>query len=250
MYCNLPCGRDSIQEIDAAVGAIMKAVKDQGALDNTIVWFTSDNGPRGGPVGTNQIGNSGPFRGFKGTIFEGGWRVPSIVYWHKKIPRKKVMEITSSLDIYNTLMRLSGSREIGENDGLDISHLLLNSSDSKENRPERSVFLYYFRDSQSGRSSAVRHQQYKLITQTDLTPLPKPLLYNLELDPGEAVDLYDVGEFRKVRDDILALKEAEEAAVVWSRKVVLAKDPSAMPCCSPGCHSKTHLLPLRNCCRC
>ena len=201
-------------------------------------------------MGTHQIGNSGPFRGFKGTIFEGGWRVPSIVYWHKKILRKKVMEMTSSLDIYNTLLRLSGARALGDNDGLDISHLLLNSSDSKKERAERELFLYYFRDSQSGRSSALRHKQYKLITQADLQPLTKPQLYNLELDPGEVVDLYDVGEFRKIRDDILALKETEERAVVWSRKIILDQDPAAMPCCFPSCHGKTHLAPLRNCCRC
>ena len=81
-------------------------MKDAGAYNNTLIWFTSDNGPRGAPVGTRQIGNPGPFRGYKGEIFEGGWRVPSVVSWPGRIGRKKVEEVTASLDVFNTLLSL------------------------------------------------------------------------------------------------------------------------------------------------
>ena len=143
---------------------------------------------------------------------------------------------------------LSGAQTLPDNDGQDISALLLSNRTKAARVQEREVFLYYFRDSKEGRSSAIRHRQYKLITEVGMQPLQKPQLYDLELDPREAVDLYDHPEFRRVRDTITALKEKAERRVKWRRKIVTDSDPAAMPCCQTGCYDNRQIL--RNCCRC
>lgn len=97
---------DVVQQMDHAVGLVMKALKEKGLLDNTIVVFSSDNGNIN--LGDNQaIGfrTNGPFNGNKGDIWEGGHRVPFIVSWPGHIPEGKTCDkFISLIDLYRTFL--------------------------------------------------------------------------------------------------------------------------------------------------
>ena len=77
---------DVIQELDWSIGEMMKALKEAGIADNTVVFFTSDNGPT-----ANRYAK--PFRGTKYVTFEGGHRVPFILHWPTKIKQGRVLDV-------------------------------------------------------------------------------------------------------------------------------------------------------------
>lgn len=95
---------DCIVEMDDIFGRLMKALEDSGQLENTIVFFTSDNGPEGevSPYGRT------PFRGYKGTTWEGGVRVPTFVYWKGMIGPRRSEGLFDLSDIFPTALSLAG----------------------------------------------------------------------------------------------------------------------------------------------
>ncbi|PWJ57303.1 arylsulfatase A-like enzyme [Dyadobacter jejuensis] len=171
---------DVIMELDWSVGEIVKTLKEQNIYDNTIFIFTSDNGP--------QIGSAKPLRGKKAQTWDGGQRVPAIVVWPDNIPKGIVSnEFTTSLDLFPTLAKLSGSRLPHDLklDGLDISNYLLHPESIK--LPERPFYFY----ARNGDLEAIRMGKWKLHIEKSLGwPLDKngafPVsLYNLDVDIGE-----------------------------------------------------------------
>lgn len=91
----------SISSIDEQIGRLRNKLKELGIADNTIVWFCSDNGPSY----VHDYNSAGPYRGKKGTLYEGGIRVPSIVEWPKKIPAAQIVNApVSTSDFYPTLL--------------------------------------------------------------------------------------------------------------------------------------------------
>src|SRR2546427_4752588 len=103
---------DAINELDAHVGALLKKVDDLGIADNTIVIFTSDNGAE---IFSWPDGGNHPFRGEKGTTFEGGFRVPMVIKWPGTIrPGTIVNEIFASEDWMPTLLAGAGDPEVKE----------------------------------------------------------------------------------------------------------------------------------------
>ncbi|HTN74284.1 MAG TPA: sulfatase, partial [Pirellulaceae bacterium] len=121
---------DVILELDWSVGEIRKAVEQHGLADNTIILFTSDNGPWL-PYG-NHAGSAAPLREGKGTTWEGGQREPFIAYWPKKIPADRVCDqFCTSMDLLPTLVKLAGA-ELPKNkiDGYDIRPILLNEANA------------------------------------------------------------------------------------------------------------------------
>jgi arylsulfatase len=95
---------DCMVEIDDYFGRIMQALQESGQLENTLVLFTSDNGPEGEvpPYGRT------PFRGYKGTTWEGGVRVPTFVYWKGVIQPRKSEGLFDLADIFPTALSLAG----------------------------------------------------------------------------------------------------------------------------------------------
>ncbi|HJN13035.1 MAG TPA: sulfatase [Pirellulaceae bacterium] len=99
---------DVIMEIDSSVGQIRATLEELGIADNTLIVFTSDNGPWL-PYGIDG-GSPGPLRGGKGSEFEGGMRVPGIFWWPKKIPAgRRTSEIASNMDLLPTFAELAGA---------------------------------------------------------------------------------------------------------------------------------------------
>ena len=242
---------DAIAEMDAAVGDLIKHLRAQNVLNNTIVWFTSDNGPRKGTAGTLQLGSSGTFRGGKGEIFEGGFRVPSVVWWKDKISGgKQTPSLFSSLDIYKTLLSMVGFETKFGDDGLDLSAQVLDTATKKAKRAKvRENFLYFFRGEPFGQASAMRHKEYKLITQVGTKVLEKPMLFNVELDPGESVDLFGRAEFQPITQKMIKLKKALEKEVRWRESVTQRNSPKVMPCCKNSC-METKYVNTKVCCVC
>jgi arylsulfatase A-like enzyme len=114
---------DVIEQLDATVGDLMRGLREQGLDQNTLVIFMSDNGPVVPPKGP---GSAGPFSGGKFSCEEGGVRVPAIMRWPARIrPGRVVTEPASSLDLFPTLVALTGAtRPARHYDGQDISRLV------------------------------------------------------------------------------------------------------------------------------
>ncbi len=180
-----------VESIDDGVGEIMKALQREGLAENTIVVFTSDNGGLGldelGPTPTSML----PLRKWKGHIYEGGIRVPTIVSWPAKIAPGSVSDhYFTSTDWLPTFCEITGITNLPENvDGVSILPLLNNpNAEGYFNRP---VFWHYPHFSnQLGRpAGAVRLGNYKLV---ELYESGKLELYNLSEDISEDNDLSGV----------------------------------------------------------
>jgi len=147
---------DAIMEIDWAVGEILGALKKNGVDENTLVIFSTDNGPW--LSYGNHAGSVGPLREGKGTAFDGGQRVPFIARWPGKIPADSVCpEPAMTIDLLPTLAKLTGGK-LPEHkiDGLDIWPLL--AGDSSAKNPHEAYYFYYG----ANELQAVRSGDWKL----------------------------------------------------------------------------------------
>jgi arylsulfatase A len=181
---------DVIEEIDWSVGEVVKALKKNGLEENTLVVFTSDNGPW--IIFDVEGGSAGPLRQGKGTTFEGGQRVPTVAYWPGKIKAGTVYEdLASQLDLYPTIISLTGSQKTQTKkplDGEDLSPVLFGTGKRKGQE-----FAYY----SNGIIEAFRKGDWKIrLPQSDvklsgftIVPATDTLLFNLKTDIGEKNNL-------------------------------------------------------------
>jgi len=184
---------DVIEEIDWSVGQVMKTIKELGLDEKTLVIFTSDNGP--------ATGSAGPFRGKKGSNFEGGVREPCIMRWPGKIPAgTECNQIAGNIDVLPTLAAISGAKLDPKQiiDGKDISTLMF---DDKAG-PVRDVHLYCTANL-GNPVQAIRMGEWKLfLPASDDGGAAKKkkekgnaaeanMLFNLEKDRGETTDVFD-----------------------------------------------------------
>ncbi len=141
---------DVIMEIDWSVGQILQALQEQGIDDNTLVIFTSDNGPW--LSYGNHSGIAGLLREGKGTTWEGGVRVPFIARWPGRIPADKSQpEPAMTIDLLPTVSRLTGAKlPAGKLDGKDITPLLMNEAGAKS--PHDAYYFYWNNELQGVRS--------------------------------------------------------------------------------------------------
>jgi arylsulfatase A-like enzyme len=162
--------KDMMECMDAEIGRLLKAVKDLGMDENTLVIFCSDNG------GTGQYGSSNaPFRGTKNTFYEGGHRSPAIIRWAGKIKAGQVLANPAmTMDFMPTFLALNNVNHKVLLDGVDLSPLLFEGKDL-EARP----LLW-----KKGNDFAVRIGPWKLLNHKG-----KKMLFNLENDPSEKKDL-------------------------------------------------------------
>lgn len=125
----------SVSDLDTQVGRLMAFLDEAGLSDNTLVLFSSDNGPEDihiGNAGHSGIGSAGPFRGRKRSLYEGGIRVPGIVRWPGRVPSARIENtaVVSGVDLLPTLCRLAGAQVPASHalDGEDCSDVLLGAS--------------------------------------------------------------------------------------------------------------------------
>jgi len=171
---------DAAEEIDWSTGQILDTLKRLGLDDNTIVLFTSDNGPW--LVKKEDGGCALPLRDGKGTTYDGGVRVPCVVRWPGKIPAGTVCaEMATAMDILPTFSRLAGASVPTDRtiDGRDIWPLMSGAEGASS--PHEALFFY-----RANRLQALRSGKWKLILPQDGSPTA---LYDLEADIGESKDV-------------------------------------------------------------
>jgi arylsulfatase len=176
---------DVIEELDWNTGRLIDALKELGLAENTIVLFTSDNGPW--LVKKEMAGSAGPLRGGKMTAWEGGFRTPGI-FWGGRIPGgRESSEIVASIDLMPTFAKMAGAAVPTDRviDGCDQGAFLTGAS----NKSARDTFLFYTQD----KLRAVRQGRWKLFVGKGAdsnSPEPdKVELYDLEADTGETTNV-------------------------------------------------------------
>ena len=197
-----------VESMDDGVGRIMESLKQQGLLKNTLVIFASDNGgvglPELGPIPTQNDS----LRKWKGHVYEGGIRIPTIMYWEGKILPKQVNDhYFINTDYTATILDLLGQKSPELSDGISIWPIVNTPSAKDQSRP---LFWHYPHFSnQLGRpAGAVRLGDWKLV---DNFELGKVELYNLKEDVGERHDV--ANEFPAKRDELHRL------LINWRQKV-------------------------------
>lgn len=186
---------DAVEEIDWSAGRIRDALERNGIADNTLVIFSSDNGPWQ-RISTTGAGSAGMLRGSKGTTYEGGMRVPGIFWWPGHIAPGTVSDMGTTLDVYATVLSLAGVERPPASDGMDLGATLRSGAPGP-----RSELAYY----SQGVLTAYRKGRYKLFLANGLSrePLDKVELYDLREDISEQVDIAEA------RPEIVAeLREA------------------------------------------
>jgi len=178
---------DTVEEIDHGVGMILDTLRDEGLEKDTVVVFSSDNGPW--LAFKSHGGSSGPLRAGKGTTFEGGQRVPTL-FWGPGYVKPGVVDgMGSAIDLLETFAALADAEAPLDRkmDGYDLSKTLAGEAESP-----RKVFHYWTR----AKLHAVRSGPWKLhvlqrepVNYGRLAPMDGPELYNLESDISEAYDV-------------------------------------------------------------
>jgi N-acetylgalactosamine-6-sulfatase len=216
----------AVTEMDRQFGRVLDRLAALGLAGNTIVLFSSDNGPENihqREAGISGVGSPGPFRGHKASIYEGGIRLPFIVRWPGHVPARRVEDnaVLAGVDLFPTLCRLAGVEVSGplkqELDGEDVGGILLGATRPRtrplfwENR-----FWYYEGSGTSiinkSPQLAIRQGPWKLLMNPDGSRVE---LYNLPQDPSE-VDNKAVANPRIIEElskKLLAWKKSMPAGV-------------------------------------
>ena len=229
---------DVVRELDASVGAVLDTLSDCGLTEKTLVLFSSDNGPWFG-------GSTGGLRGMKGSTWEGGSRVPGIFWWPGTLPKGRVVtEPCGTIDVMPTVCGLAGiESKAFEVDGYDIFPLLSGTGQG----PDRAIYSWQSTKLFAVRKGPWKLHTWKPNARprgnpddewddprgpdgtTLIAPLeqyqpwqyPSPeetetgvaaaegLLFNLESDPGEQIDV--AADHPEVVAELLALAQRESA---------------------------------------
>jgi len=198
---------DVIEEIDWSVGEVMKTVESLGIDDNTLIVFTSDNGPW--LLFRSHGGSAGPLRAGKGTHFEGGQRVPTFFWGPNFVSPGVVHDMGSTIDLMATFASIANVSlpQDRKMDGYDLSRVLAGQKFS----PRKEFFYWGY-----GELAGVRAGKYKLhikevepVVYWNKVEMDRPKLYDLETDIGEKFDLYEampdkVKELQMMIEDHLA----------------------------------------------
>lgn len=187
-----------VSAVDDGVGLLLNKLKELKLEDNTIIFFLSDNG---GPEKKNASDN-GPLRDGKGSIYEGGWRVPFAMQWTKKIKPGVYDYPVNSLDIFGTISALSGSPTKNPLDGVNLIPYITGEI---KKAPHKTVNLRKF----DAKQHAIRLGNYKLVTREN----------------GEEKELYDlkddIGEKNNIAEKYPEkVKEIDAIRVQWDSELI------------------------------
>lgn len=226
---------DTIEEIDWSTGQILDKLKELNLDNNTLVIFTSDNGPwiettrsmkpNGKPfIPRDHSGSAAPLRGYKMSTWDGGSKVPFVARWPKNIPAgSESSEILSTMDLYPTFAKLAKAELPADRtlDGHDATDFLL----GKTKTSPRNDYFYYTGCLLTG----VRLDQWKLVLPRKANPqstgwwgrlieeIKETELYNLDTDPGETTNVAE--QHPEVVEKLMA-KIAEGRAELGDHDVV------------------------------
>lgn len=202
--------------LDQQVGEIVAKVKALGLEENTIIIFSSDNGPHlEGGADPDYFDSNGPLKGYKRDLYEGGIRVPTIAYWPKNIkPGSKSEHISAFWDLYPTLCELADLPIESGLDGISFLPALL----GKQQTPHE--YLYWEFHERGGRQ-AVRKGNWKAV-KYDIFKQPGKMLelYDLSKDIGEQNDIASQHpEVVKEMEDILSAAREESTVFPFESRI-------------------------------
>ncbi|MUP45635.1 arylsulfatase [Gramella sp. BOM4] len=181
---------------DSDIGYVLDQLEEMGLLENTIVLYSTDNGPE---HSSWPHGGTTPFRGEKMTTYEGGVRVPCMVRWPGKIPAGQQLNgIQSHMDLFTTLAAAAGVPDAAEKIRRDQNQYIdgVNNLDywmGKSDKSERNHIFYYY----ESKLTAVRMGPWKFHFSTkedyyaNVIPRTVPLVFNIRMDPYESYDSTD-----------------------------------------------------------
>jgi arylsulfatase len=176
-----------ISHMDRDIGRIVDLVEELGIADNTLFLFTSDNGPTYGRLGgadSDFFNSSGPLRGRKGSVYEGGIRVPLIARWRGRMPEGRVSDhVAAFWDMLPTLCDLAEANAPDDVDGISFAATLLGDQNQREHE------YLYWEFPAYGHQQAVRASDWKIVRHGVNRGETKFELYNLSSDVGETRDL-------------------------------------------------------------
>ena len=259
---------DFVRMVDSAVGRILAALEKSGRADDTLVVFTSDNGPVWYPQDTERFGHAstGPLRGMKADAWEGGHRVPFIVRWPGVTPQASTRADTICLTDLMATFAVAAGTTLPEGAGQDSIDLVPMLRDVVLDTPLRETTIL------KHAASVVRHGRWKLIDHLGSggfsSPRKRPpedgepdgQLYDLEADLGETHNLWSerpdvVKELLRRRDEIRAQSSADSTTPRTPKPTVRVpapretlavtpvEDPSRAASSSPG--DGTSSVPIR-----
>lgn len=208
-----------VRELDRHVGEIIDHLEILGLSENTVIFFLSDNGPWLQNDAVRSAGSAWPLRGSKFNTFEGGHRVPAIVNYPGRIPAGQISdELVSSMDILPTVAHITGAKLPVDRviDGKNIWPILRNEKDSRF--PHRILYGYQGKNLQTIRKGkwklhlprtpkSVPFYAQKKWGRGTIDSLTKPLLFDMERDIGEQVDV--ASEYPEILQGML--QEAKKA---------------------------------------
>jgi arylsulfatase A-like enzyme len=171
-----------VTNIDDNMGKLMAALEERNLADNTILLFFTDNGPQ---FWRSHTRYNGELRGSKGTVYQGGIKVPCFVRWPERLQAgREIDRLAAHIDLTPTLLDACGvaPREEIAFDGVSLMPLLTGTTAAAD-WPDRTLFTQWHRgdEPEPFRDCATRNQRYKLINGTEL--------YDLANDPGETVNI-------------------------------------------------------------
>ena len=173
-----------ISILDDQVGEIIKKLKDLNIYDNTLIVFTSDNGPhREGGADPDFFNSNGIFKGYKRDLYEGGIRVPLIVHWPSKVKAGKTDHTSAFWDFMPTFSELINATPV-ITDGISFAPTLL----GLPNLQQKHSYLYWEFHEQNGKQ-AIRKGKWKAVKLNADSQDPVLELYDLENDPSEENNL-------------------------------------------------------------
>lgn len=209
---------DTVVTIDDAVGTILEALDAEGIAENTLILFTSDNGPW-------FQGSPGALRARKGETYEGGYRVPFVARWPARIPAGQINDrMAMAIDLLPTLAGLAGAAIPDDRiiDGKDIAAMWTRGAPS----PHETLYFFDAND-----VAAVRDERFKLVTKSYYRTFAVPFrqfagvkLFDLQADPSES---YDVGSrYPEDRERLLDLADRMQEIVA---PMATSPDPARPP---------------------
>lgn len=197
-----------VTRLDNYVGEIIAELKAQGIYDNTLIVFTSDNGPhREGGNKPDFFNSNGVFRGYKRDLYDGGIKVPTIVSWKDNVPSGEKNDFTYAFwDYLPTFAELLETNIEHNIDGISVLPTLL----GKEGQKVHDYFYFEFQE-MGGRQAVVK-DNWKLLHQNIRTDNPTFELYNLASDPSEnnnVIELYPE-KYKELKDIMIEARTEDK----------------------------------------
>lgn len=179
-----------LYDLDRSVGQILQAIENTGQSKNTIVVFFSDNG---GPTKETTASNL-PLRDGKGSMYEGGIRVPFLIRWPGKLEGGTSSDaVISTLDLFPAMTGIIGTDSQYELDGLDITDIISNPQLGSDR-------VLYWRQ---GKRAALRESRWKIVAPNGHTKDSQWQLFDLKEDPSETKDLSQIPGHQQQFKDLL-----------------------------------------------